>query len=110
MKRVELASRNVPGGYWAASNDPVVADHAVTGAVALADLRRAAVLTDGAVRLVEPFGMLNWAALLDRLGTAGPEELLRRTRVAEDRDLAGIRWPRNKKSDDATAVYLVPPC
>jgi hypothetical protein len=106
MKQVELAARNTPGGYWAASSDPAVAEHAITGTVKLADLHRAAVLTDGATRLVEPFKVLSWATLLDLLRTAGPDELLRRTRAIEEHDPAGIRWPRNKKSDDATVVYL----
>lgn len=106
MKQVELAARNTAGGYWAASSDSAVAEHAITGTARLTDLHRAAVLTDGAARLVKPFGVLSWAALLDLLSTAGPNELLRRTRYIEEHDPAGIRWPRNKKSDDATVVYL----
>lgn len=108
MKQAELEARNAPGGYWVASSDPAVVSHAITGAIPLADLHQAAVLTDGAARLVDAFGLLSWTELLDLLSTEGPAELLRRTRAAEERDPAGIRWPRNKKSDDATAVYLVP--
>lgn len=108
MKQVELTARNTPGGYWAASSDPIAAEHAITSTIKLADLHRAAILTDGAIRLVEPFKILSWAALLDLLSTAGPAELLRRTRTIEEHDPAGIRWPRNKKSDDATVAYLEP--
>lgn len=90
------------------AHDPAVVSHAITSAVPLGELHRAAVLTDGAARLVDAFGLLSWAELLDLLSTAGPEELLRRTRAAEECDPAGIRWPRNKKSDDATAVYRAP--
>jgi hypothetical protein len=106
MKHVELAARNTPEGYWVASSDPTVAKHAITSTVRLTDLHRTAILTDGATRLVEPFGVLSWAALLDLLSTDGPDELLRRTRAIEEYDPTGIRWPRNKKSDDATVVYL----
>lgn len=35
-----------------------------------------------------------------------PDDLLRRTRAAEERDPAGVRWPRNKKSDGATIAYV----
>lgn len=108
MKRIELAARNVRGGYWAAASDPEAAEHALTGAVALADLHRGAALTDGAARLVDPFGAVDWTGLLDLLSTAGPRELLLRVRAVEESDPDGVRWPRNKKSDDATAAYFVP--
>jgi hypothetical protein len=36
----------------------------------------------------------------------GPDELLRQVRAAEAVDPEGRQWPRTKRSDDATAVYL----
>jgi len=108
MKRVELAARNAPGGYWAAASDPAVIDCGMTGQLALTDLRRLAALTDGATRLVDPFNVLNWAELLDLLSTFGAHALVRRTRQIEEADPAGTRWPRNKKSDDASVIYLEP--
>jgi hypothetical protein len=41
------------------------------------------------------------------LDESGPEELLRQVRAAEAIDPEGRQWPRTKRSDDATAVYLV---
>jgi hypothetical protein len=40
------------------------------------------------------------------LSAAGPDELLRQVRAAEAVDPKGRQWPRTKRSDDATAVYL----
>ena len=37
----------------------------------------------------------------------GPDELLRQVRAAEAVDPESRQWPRTKRSDDATAVYLV---
>jgi NAD(P)-dependent dehydrogenase (short-subunit alcohol dehydrogenase family) len=48
-----------------------------------------------------------WKELLALLDEGGPEELLRRVRAAEAVDPEGRQWPRTKRSDDATAVYLV---
>jgi hypothetical protein len=107
MKHAELAVRNRPGGYWVAAADPDVAQEARTGEVPLNRLRRFAVLTDGAARLVEPFGLVDWAGLLDLLGDAGPEEAIRRLRATEAADPEGRRWPRNKRSDDATIVFAL---
>lgn len=105
MKHAEIAARNVPGGYWVANTDPAAVDHALTGDVSRTDLRAVAVLTDGAARLAEDFAATNWRGLLDLLRDAGPAALLARVRELEDADADAERWPRNKKSDDATAVY-----
>jgi hypothetical protein len=98
--------RNRPGGYWVASTNPDAADEAITGTVALAKVQQAALLTDGASRLVDTFGALTWSQLLDVLRVEGPAALIGRTREAELADPAGERWPRFKRSDDATAAYV----
>lgn len=105
MKRAELAARNVPGGYWIAAADPTAAQHAITGAVPLSDVRQVAALSDGAARAVDLFGLYDWTGVLDVLRDAGPDELIRQVRAVEASDPEGVRWPRNKISDDATAVY-----
>jgi hypothetical protein len=98
--------RNTPEGYWLAGSQPEAASHAIVGAVPLADLRRAAVLTDGAARLVEPFHITDWNGLLNTLNERGPSQLIRELRNAEASDPHGQRWPRHKPSDDATVAYL----
>ncbi|MFE1383461.1 integrase [Streptomyces sp. NPDC058740] len=103
---VQRRLRNQPGGYWVAATDPAAADEAITGTVALTQVRQAALLTDGASRLVDTFGILTWAQLLDVLRDEGPAALIARTREAELADPAGERWPRFKQSDDATAAYM----
>lgn len=103
---VQRRLRNRPGGYWVAATNPAAADEAITGTIDLAKIQQAALLTDGASRLVDSFGALTWAQLLDLLRTEGPAALIARTREAELNDPAGKRWPRFKQSDDATAAYV----
>ncbi|WP_329202835.1 MULTISPECIES: UTRA domain-containing protein [unclassified Streptomyces] len=103
---VQRRLRNRPGGYWVAATDPAAADEAIAGTVDLARVRQAALLTDGASRLVDSFGALSWAQLLDLLRSEGPAALIARTREAELADPVGERWPRFKRSDDATAAYV----
>ena len=105
MKRAELAARNRPNGYWISAADPAAANHALTGTAPRADVRRIAVLSDGAARVVA-FGLLSWTDALDTLESEGPSALIRRVRDAERDDFLGLRWPRNKVSDDATAVIF----
>ncbi|MGW1037879.1 UTRA domain-containing protein [Streptomyces antibioticus] len=103
---VQRGLRNKPGGYWVAATDPAAADEAITGSVDLGAVQQAALLTDGASRLVDSFNALTWDDLLTLLRTEGPAALIARTREAELADPVGERWPRFKRSDDATAAYV----
>lgn len=107
MKHAELAARNTVGGFWVATADPAAAGHAIIGSIDAAQVRRLAVLTDGAARIVTPFRRLRWPGLLQLLDSAGPAALIQRVRALEATDPLGTRWPRNKRSDDASVVYVV---
>ena len=106
MSVAQLARRNAVDGYWVAATDPAAAEHALTGSVPLCGVKRAAILTDGASRLVDLFGKASWAQCLDMLEHDGPHGLISRVRQIEEADPEGQRWPRFKRSDDATAAYM----
>jgi hypothetical protein len=97
--------RNHPDGFWVASTDPDAARHALTGTVPRHGLRRVAVLSDGATRLVDRFGLLDWPGFLDILAEQGPDALIQQVRAAEASDPEGRRWPRGKRHDDASAAF-----
>lgn len=100
--------RNQADGFWVASTHPEAAFNAISGTVEQASVRRAAILTDGATRLADRFGVIGWRELLDILDDRGPDTLIRMTRDAENEDSQGTRWPRTKRHDDATAVFCRP--
>jgi hypothetical protein len=97
--------RNHPDGFWVASTDPDAARHALTDTVARDGLQRAAVLSDGATRLVDRFGLLDWPSFLDVLAEQGPDAIIAPVRAAEHSDPDGRRWPRGKRHDDASAAF-----
>src|SRR5262249_23881948 len=105
MKQAELAARNRPGGYWIAASDPSAVNHVLTGAVPVTAVRRVAMLTDGATRAIDPFGLYDWPKLLDLVASQGPKALVDQVRATEASAPQGIHWPRNKLSDDATVIY-----
>ena len=105
MKRVEIEARNRPGGYWVAGADATAVDHAVTGEVPMTDVHRVALLSDGAARAVDLFRLTDWPGVIELLSESGPQALVARVRAAERSDEVATRWPRNKISDDATALY-----
>jgi hypothetical protein len=97
--------RNHPDGFWVASTDPAAAQHALTDTAARDGLHRAAVLSDGATRLVDRFGLLDWPSFLDVLAEQGPDAIIAQVRAAERSDPDGQRWPRGKRHDDASAAF-----
>jgi hypothetical protein len=103
--RAMRAYRNRDGGFWVADARRAAASHALTGSVNLAELRDLALLSDGASRLPDRFGLLSHPDVMDLLRDHGPSELIARTRAAEASDPSGTHWPRGKATDDATAVY-----
>jgi hypothetical protein len=108
MKHAELAARNQPDGYWIAATDPAVVAHALTGETPATQIRRLAVLSDGAARAVELFHHHTWPSALDALEREGPQRFIDQIRAAEHADPFGEQHPRNKNSDDATAVLATP--
>jgi len=105
MKHAELAARNHDGGYWIAASNPDAANEAIVGEIEIESVRRFAILSDGAARSVDLFGLYDWTAALDVMENEGPDELIRQVRVTESGDPSGERFRRNKASDDATAVF-----
>jgi hypothetical protein len=95
------ARRNQPGGYWIAKDDPHAAEEAVTGSRPLHDLEGVALLSNGASRIVSPYGLTDWPGVRELLRVGGPAHVIRRVRQAEARTSAGPDWI----PDDATVVH-----
>lgn len=100
------AARNRSGGFYVASTMPDAAYHAVHGVLPVGEATRAALLTDGASRLVDYFKQITWTELLDILDRKDPSELITRTRDVERQGAGPVDGRRRKKHDDATAVFV----
>ncbi|WP_230689206.1 hypothetical protein [Catellatospora paridis] len=94
----ELRSRrNSPGGFWVAKDDPKAADEALTGSCAITDLSGAVLLSNGASRIVDRFGLTDWPGAMAVLATEGPAAVIGRVRQAEARHATA--------ADDATVAH-----
>jgi hypothetical protein len=91
--------------HGAAKAAPDAALAARTGTIPRAGLRGIALLSDGATRIADRYGLIGWDGLLDVIRDQGPAELIRQVRQAEATDPGGARWPRSKVSDDATVIW-----
>lgn len=97
-----LAYRNRPGGFWVAAASPEAAYHALTDEI---DLPTSALLvSDGAARVVDRFGLARWEDVSRLVTTRGVNALIDANRAAERSDPRGQRWPRGKIFDDCTAI------
>jgi len=96
------ARRNQPGGYWIAKDDPHAAAEAVIGSRPLQDLDSVVLLSNGASRIVSPYGLTGWPGVLRLLGSHGPADIIRRVRLAEARNVGGLDA---EEPDDATVAY-----
>lgn len=105
LVRAQRLVRNTPGGYWIAGTNPDAADHGVERSWPREDVRRFAAMTDGTSCLVEIYQAMSWEELLN---TARKDitDVITHVRDLEETDPEGLRWPRYKKSDDATIAYV----
>ncbi|MET8310623.1 hypothetical protein [Micromonospora sp. NPDC005173] len=94
------ARRNQPCGYWIAKDDPHAAYEAVTGSRPLHELDGVALLSNGASRIVSPYGLTDWPGVLQLLATNGPADVVRRVRQAE-----ASTGPNAPVPDDATVAH-----
>jgi hypothetical protein len=95
--------------HRAASTNPAAAGQARTATLPRDGLHAIALLSDGATRIAEQYGLLSWPELASVLREEGPADLLARVRAAEDADPDGARWPRSTLRDDATVLYWPQP-
>lgn len=74
----------------------------MTGSRPLHELDGVALLSNGAARIVTPYGLTDWPGVRDLLATGGPAEIVRRVREAEARTAEG---PDARIPDDATVAH-----
>jgi hypothetical protein len=105
----QTATRNRPGGWWVAAANPEAAHHSLTASFPRRRVRRASALSDGATRPVDQMGIYGWPEYLDLMDELGPASLISHVRSIESDDPDGVRYPRTKRHDDASAAFWLEP-
>lgn len=98
--------RNAPGGYGVLTADRSCLTFLQVNRFATHRLRNILLASDGYYRLVNVYGAMPHADLMRRTAEAGAEALLDMLRTIEANDRTGVRYPRLKMADDATALLL----
>ena len=97
---------NTPQGFWLLGADPAVGANATVTSLTLAGPATVLLATDGFYALVEDYKRYGDRELIATAQTIGLAMLARELRHIEDDDPNGERYPRMKKSDDATALLV----
>ncbi len=95
----------VTDSHRAAKASPEAAQRATTGTFPREGLRGVALLSDGATRITDRYGLMSWPAVLGVIRDHGPADLICQLRAAEASDPDRARWPRSKAGDDASIIY-----
>ncbi len=98
---------NTDAGIAVAALDPSIVRRAVKGRIPWPADGRVLLATDGLVRLVEPFGVVDEEALRQGAFDTGLAGLTRRLRALERADRDGLAAPRLKCHDDVTGLALL---
>jgi hypothetical protein len=104
--RAARNSVNTDRGGWLFGPDPKAADHVRRRHVHVPSGTTVLIASDGFLSLCSDYGLYDPEGFVAAAQAKGLERLGREIRIAEDADPDGERFPRFKKSDDATAVLL----
>src|SRR5258706_632812 len=104
--RASRNSVNTPGGDWLFAPDIACADHAKQARVAALVDSPILLASDGFLALASDYGRYTPEALLAAAEKRGLAVLGEELRAVEAADPEGLRYPRFKRSDDATALLL----
>ncbi|WP_395644479.1 hypothetical protein [Terricaulis sp.] len=105
MLRQMRGELNGPNRSWTFGLDPACADHARAWSLKLKRPAHVLLMTDGFSALTDRYGAYTKGGLVQAALSKGLEDLGREIRAIENAD-AGSKYPRFKKSDDATAVLM----
>lgn len=104
--RLARNSVNTERGSWLFGPHAQAADHVRRQKVEAAPGTALLLVSDGFLALCSDYGLYTPDALMSAAEMHGLERLGRELRAAEESDPDGTRFPRFKKSDDATAVLM----
>lgn len=99
------ASRMAPGRHLLGV-DPAAVDHVGRAIIPCAAGDELLLMTDGFASLIDDYAAMDAQAMFDALASDGLAGLGRQLRTIEEADAACTRYPRFKRSDDATAIWL----
>lgn len=98
--------RNTSEGYWVLEFDKSTVDNAVYGEIEDINPIKLLLMSDGFYSICDTFNLIEYNDLITAVEDKGLEYLYRILRNTENLDSECVMYPRLKKSDDSSAVFL----
>lgn len=99
---------NVENGYWVLGFDTKAVEHAINGFIDISNdaIIEVLILSDGFYAIVEKYGFLDKNECFEMISNSGSRDVYDKLREIENLDFKMQLYPRFKKSDDASVIYL----
>ncbi|MGL4740999.1 MAG: protein phosphatase 2C domain-containing protein [Sarcina sp.] len=97
--------KNEAKGYWVLEFEKEAISHAISGCLHANKVDSLMLLSDGYAAIYDNYKIFSKEELFEAIEKNGIEDIYKKIRDLEDRDNDMIKYPRLKKSDDASIVY-----
>ncbi|CAH2215381.1 hypothetical protein [Tepidibacter aestuarii] len=98
--------KNTDQGYWILGFDTEAVDRALYGKIRLDSDAKLLIASDGFSAITDRYNYINMENLIYETQNKGLDSLCKKLREIEEEDSSGYKYPRFKKNDDASAVYV----
>ena len=100
-------SKNTPNGYYIISDDPNACDHAVCGEIDIEDNTQIVLYSDGFSQIWDTVYKYSISKVFDLLNSGYKlKQIVKDLRTIQQLDKDCNDYPRFKKSDDSSAIYV----
>ena len=98
--------KNTQDGYWILEFNEEAVNHCIEGKFLDKEVKNLALMSDGFAAIVDTYKYFNEAELIERLIDLGAENTYELIREIEEEDKDILKYPRLKKGDDSSIVFL----
>lgn len=98
--------KNTQEGYWILEFNEEAINHCIEGSFLAKDVKNLALMSDGFSAIVDTYKYCDDGELIERLIELGTENTYELIRQIEEQDKDILKYPRLKKGDDSSIVFL----
>lgn len=98
--------KNTNEGYWILGFDAEAVDRGLYGKIPFSSDTKLLMASDGFSAITDRYNYIDMENLIHEAQNKGLDNLCRKLREIEEDDSSGDKYPRFKKNDDASAIYI----
>lgn len=106
MLRVNRLKKNTNEGYWILEFNERAIDKGLYGRLFVDDSMQAVLMSDGFSSSIDNYRLIDEYSVFDYVKNYGLDKIYESIRNIEKDDIDCIKYPRLKKSDDCSAIFI----